>query len=108
MKWDNIKYDLIVTIVSKGLSEDVVKYVKKAGAQGSTILCGRGTGDMDAAKIFGILIEPEKEIVLTIVSDAKTDEVLETLYDKLKLDKPGNGIAFVLDITKCTGIHNMK
>jgi len=106
MIFNKVKYDLIVTIVSKGYSEDVVKYAKKAGAEGSTILSGRGTGDHDAAKLFGILIEPEKEIILTVVSDAKTNEILETICDKLKLDEPGNGIAFVLDITKCSGIHD--
>ncbi len=35
---------LIVTIVKKGWGDEVIKASRKAGAQGGTILFGRGTG----------------------------------------------------------------
>jgi hypothetical protein len=64
-------YDLIVTIVNKGDSEKVVDFSKKAGAEGGTILHGRGTGIHEQAKLFNILIEPEKDIVLTLIEKEK-------------------------------------
>lgn len=36
--------DLIVTIIPKGESEKIVTASKRAGAEGGTILYGRGTG----------------------------------------------------------------
>lgn len=101
-------FNLIVTIVEKGVAEDVIELAKKGGAEGGTILNGRGAGCHDTAKILGILIEPEKDIVLTLIEKEKTDTVLESIADGLELYKPGKGIAFVVDVPKVVGIvHKM-
>jgi len=101
------KFDLIVTIVSKGFATDVVNASKKAGAEGGTIIHGRGTGVREDSKIFGIPIEPEKEIVLTLIDQKKTDEVLKDIEEELCLDEPGKGIAFVLDVKRVAGICHL-
>ncbi|WP_163969367.1 P-II family nitrogen regulator [Oceanobacillus halotolerans] len=107
-KMDNHKvdYDLIVTIVNKGDAEDVVDASKNAGAEGGTILHGRGTGIHEKAKLFNILIEPEKEVVLTLISKDKTDQVLQAINEDAELKKPGKGIAFVLDVDDTVGINH--
>ena len=103
--WGNkSEYDLIVTIVEKGNAEDVIEFSKKGGAEGGTILGGRGAGVHETTKILGILIEPEKEVVLTLIEKAKTDAVLDAIVDGMELEKPGRGIAFVVDVPKAAGI----
>ncbi len=67
---------LIVTIVRKGWGECVIDASCKAGAEGGTIMFGRGTGDHEQQKILGITIEPEKEIVLTVIARDEADGVL--------------------------------
>jgi nitrogen regulatory protein PII len=101
------KFDLIVTIVSKGFATDVVNASRKAGAEGGSIIHGRGTGVREDGKIFGIPIEPEKEIVLTLIDQKKTDETLKAIEEELSLDDPGKGIAFVLDVKKVVGICHL-
>jgi nitrogen regulatory protein PII len=103
----NIKFDLIVTIVNKGFATDVVDVSRKAGAEGGTIVPGRGTGIHEDSKIFGIPIEPEKEIVLTLINQKKTETVLQAIEKELSLDDPGKGIAFVLDVRKVAGICHL-
>ena len=103
----NLLYDLIVTIVNKGNSEAVVDASKKAGAEGGTIMFGRGTGIHEQAKLFGITIEPEKELVLTLVEREKTDSVLELVLKEAGLDQPGKGIAFVLEVERVAGISRL-
>lgn len=107
MSENKIAFDLIVTIVNKGFAEEVVENSKKAGAEGGTIINGRGTGVHENLKLFGISIEPEKEIVLTLITKDKTDQVLCAISDAVHLDKPSNGIAFVLDVEKTAGIHHL-
>jgi nitrogen regulatory protein PII len=104
---NKVNFDLIVTIVNKGFAEEVVEHSKEAGAEGGTILSGRGTGVHENLKLFGISIEPEKEIVLTLIPKDKTNEVLHAIYDAVHLDKPSNGIAFVLDVQKTVGIQHL-
>lgn len=103
---EGVSYDLIVTIVNKGKADKVVELSKKAGAEGGTILFGRGTGIHEKAKLFGIPIEPEKEIILTLIPKEKTQLVLETILSHADLCKPGKGIAFVLPIDKVAGINH--
>lgn len=101
-----IKYDLIVTIVNKGLAEDVTAAAKKAGAQGGTVLSGRGQGIHEQAKLFGIIIEPEKDVILTLIDKNRTDSVLDAIASAVNLDEPSKGIAFVLDVEKTAGINH--
>ncbi|HHY24957.1 MAG TPA: PII family protein [Clostridiaceae bacterium] len=101
------EFDLIITIVNKGDSWDVVEASKKAGAEGGTIIGGRGTGIHENLKILGIPIEPEKEIVLTLIPRSITEKVLDSVKNAVGLDKPGRGIAFVLDVEKVVGISHL-
>jgi len=98
------KYELIVTIVNKTQADAVVDASKKAGAEGGTIIYGRGTGIHEKAKLFSLLIEPEKEIILTLIKQEKTQKVLEAIVEATNLNEPGNGIAFVLDVDATAGI----
>lgn len=102
-----IKFDLIVTILNKGRSQLVVEASKKAGAEGGTILGARGTGIHEKAKLFGIAIEPEKEIVLTLVPRDMVDKVLSAIVEEAELNKPGKGITFILEVKRVAGITHL-
>lgn len=107
MSDQTIVYDLIVTIVNQGNSDKVVEASKKAGAEGGTILHGRGTGIHEKAMLFNILIEPEKEIVLTLITRDKTNHVLKAIEEEAELNKPGKGIAFVIEVEQTVGINHI-
>ncbi len=104
---DVIQHDLIVTIVNKGDSETVIEATKQAGARGGTILFGRGTGIHEQAKLFGITIEPEKEIILTLIERSKTLQVLDRIVQAVDLDQAGKGIAFIMKVDQVTGISEI-
>ncbi len=101
-------YEVIFTIVNRGDSEKVVNATKGAGARGGTIICGRGTGIHEKAKLLGIPIEPEKEIVLTLIEKEHTAEVLAAISESAELDIPGKGIAFVLPVSQVAGISQYR
>jgi len=66
---------LIVTIVHKGWGSTVLEAAVASGARGGTVIPGRGAGINEKEKIFGMSIEPEKEIVLTLVPTERCDVV---------------------------------
>ena len=49
-------------------------------------------------------IEPEKEIVLTIVDDDQLENVVEAIRKKSDVEKEGHGILFVIPVSKAYGI----
>jgi nitrogen regulatory protein PII len=101
---ESTTYDLIVTIIDKGFSGEVLEASRAAGAEGGTIMVGRGSGIHEKGSLFSINIEPEKEIILTLVSRDITENVLNSIVERTELNKPGKGIAFVLEVDKAAGI----
>ncbi len=95
---------LIVTIVRKGWGSTALEASVAAGARGGTLLGGRGAGINEKEKIFGLSIEPEKEILLTLVPSERTDAILEAIVQAVDLNDVGRGIAFVLPVDKVVGV----
>ncbi|WP_026688959.1 P-II family nitrogen regulator [Alteribacter aurantiacus] len=103
---EHVNFELIVTIVNKGDSGIVVDASKRAGAEGGTILSGRGSGIHEQAKLLSMIIEPEKEIVLTLVTRENVKRVLSQIEEEASLNQPGKGIAFVLPVEETIGINH--
>ena len=100
---------LIVSIVRKGWGSTVLEASVKAGARGGTVLFGRGAGIHERDKIFGMSIEPEKEIVLTVVYADQAATVLDEIVRAAELNDTGRGIAFMLPVEHIVGVaHFMK
>lgn len=100
---------LIVTVVRKGWGSTVLDASVRAGARGGTVLFGRGAGINEQEKIFGMSIEPEKEIVLTVAYQDIVDVVLDEIVKTAQLNDTGRGIAFVVPVDKVVGVaHFMK
>jgi nitrogen regulatory protein PII len=95
---------LIVSIVRKGWGSTVLEASVSAGARGGTVLFGRGAGINEHEKIFGMSIEPEKEIVLTITRTDQVDIVLREIVRAAELNTTGRGIAFVLPVDRIAGV----
>ena len=102
-KEEESMYNAIFVIVEKGNGEHVVEASNEVGGKGATIINGRGSSNIDT-KIFGIDIEPEKEVVLILADDEIADNICENIRKKLEIDEPGKGIIFVQKISKVYGI----
>lgn len=92
------KKELITCIINNGYSDLVMQAAKREGATGGTIFHGRGTGNSDAEKFFGIKISPEKEIVLIVVDAAIKDKIVSAIYKDAGLDTKGQGIVFTMPV----------
>ena len=98
------EFEVILSIVNKGFADRAMDAARAAGAKGGTILHGRGTAAPDAEKLFGITIQPEKEIVMILVSGKIKDAVLKALYDAVGTGTDARGIAFTLPVEQAVGL----
>lgn len=97
-------HEMIVCIVNTGFSEDVMTAARSCGARGGTILHARGTANGEAESFFKITVQPEKEVVLILVTADIKDAVLHALYRQVGLMTPGQGIAFSMPVDGVVGI----
>ncbi|MDL2206955.1 P-II family nitrogen regulator [Eubacteriales bacterium OttesenSCG-928-N13] len=98
-------YRAIFTVVDKGNAPDVVEAAKAAGARGGTIINARGSGIHETAKLFAMPIEPEKEIVLTIVKSEDAESVVASIRKSMCVDEHGKGVMFVVDVGDAVGLY---
>ncbi|PNR95317.1 P-II family nitrogen regulator [Petrotoga sp. 9PWA.NaAc.5.4] len=100
----NTMYDVIFVVVDKGKAEFVVEVANEAGAKGGTIINARGASEYEIEKIFSMEIEPEKDVVLIIVKKELTETVVNSIRDKLDIEKEGAGIIFVQEVDQAYGL----
>ena len=99
------RQELIVTIVNQGYSEQVMNVAKKCGANGGTLISGRGLGDGQGIKFLNISIEPEKDIILNLVSSDIKHDIMNSIVDNCGLKSPGAGICFSLPVDYVVGLN---
>ena len=105
MKVSNEKYHLIVTIVMEGYLEQVMAAAKRGGANGGTVIKARGLANIIPTKILGFNIEPERELILNIVSDDIKNKVMEEISKEVGIKTPGKGVCISLPISSAIGIN---
>ena len=101
---NKFEHELILCIVNEGFTEAVMEAARAAGARGGTVLHANGTANQDAQRSFGIVIQPNKDMVMILVPSDIRSAVLKQLYDNVGLHTPGQGIAFSLPVDAVVGI----
>lgn len=100
--------EAIFAVVNVGFASIAMDAAKEAGAHGGTILHGRGTGSKQVEKKYGIVITPEKEILIILALKENVDKVLSAIYKAAGIDTPGHGICFTLPATNVVGLKYEK
>jgi nitrogen regulatory protein PII len=101
--YSNTEYSLILTIVNRGYAELVMDAARASGVRGGTVLYARGTGIHATEKFRNLDIQPEKELVLTIVKKAAVKQVMHAILEAGGLRTKARGISFTLPVTDLVG-----
>ena len=86
-------YVAIFCIVNHGFTDLVMESAKSAGARGGTVLTARGSGNREAEEFFGVVVTPEKEIVMILVPEEIRDKVMSAVNAGAGMNTKGMGIA---------------
>jgi nitrogen regulatory protein PII len=97
-------YEVVAVIVNDGYTDLVMDAARRAGAKGGTIITARGTGNKDIEKFFGVVITPEKQIVIILVPRRIKDDVISAVCKEAGLSAKGQGIAFSMPAADVVGI----
>ena len=102
-------YQLITCIVERGRAEQVADAAIQAGAQGVTIYTARGKGVRERLAFLGHLIDPEKEVVLTVTRKDQARAIFDIVVKAARIDEPGRGFAFLQGVERVAGfVDNRK
>ena len=97
-------FETLFVVINTGFTETVMLAAREAGANGGTIIHGRGAGSILAQKKYGIAITPEKEIILILVKKPIADKVMNAIYKAAGVGTPAGGIVFSLPAERVIGL----
>ena len=99
-----MNFELIIVIVNANYSEIAMNAARDEGARGGTIVHARGTGTKAMEEKYGIIITPEKDMILILVNQEIRDKILNAVYKAVGLATDGQGIAFSLPVNDVVGL----
>ena len=105
---DEVKgLSLIVTFVNRKVGKKVIKLFNKMGCKYHTSFIGKGTAPSEIYEFLGIGII-EKDVILSVCDKTIKDDLLNALTKKLKLDKPGQGVACSIPLDGIDSLSALK
>ena len=94
---------VVVTIVNKGWASEVEAIAEANGAEGGTIILGRGSSLRHTQSIMGIPLQKEKDLVINVVDEGYQEQIMEALVNELDLNEPGTGMTFSIKLDNLRG-----
>ena len=101
-------FKLIISLVEDHKTDDVMAAARTAGATGATVINhARGEGVEETKTFFGLSLETNRDVVLFLVEEHLSRQILETIASVGKFDdKEGAGIAFQIDVEDAVGVSH--
>ena len=101
-----MRFKVILALVNDDYQDEVIKSAKEAGATGVTILNARGEGIHKHKSFFGLTMEVQKDMLLFLVEDFNSNEIMDAIYKAGQLSEHGNGIAFSWTVDRAIGLES--
>ena len=101
------EYKLILSIVQRGYSDEVVDAARAEGGTGAVIIQGKGTNN-EKRKFFGFNIEPENELVMMVVEADLAVPITKAIYKAVDYKSEARGLVFVLPVSYVSGMTHSK
>ncbi|MDL2293494.1 hypothetical protein LJC60_02570 [Ruminococcaceae bacterium OttesenSCG-928-D13] len=99
-------HDLIIVILNRGYTEEVMDEARAAGAAGGTVLHARGCGLAGAEKFFGVTIQPEKEMMMIVAGNDVSCNIMGAIAEKVGPGTEAGAISFSMPVNGVRGLGN--
>lgn len=96
-------HDMIMVVLNRGYTEELMDVARAAGATGGTALQARGCGLEGAAKFFGITVQPEKELVMIVAKIEDSCAIMQEIADKAGPGTDVNAVSFSFPVSNVMG-----
>jgi hypothetical protein len=99
-----IKFDLILSVVNQGYSDEFMALAREAGATGGTVVNARGIAHQGPVKFFGISLQDEKEIIVILSTREQKAPIMHAVSQAFGISSQAEGIIFSLPVDSVAGL----
>ncbi|MBQ8291254.1 MAG: hypothetical protein IJX88_01915 [Clostridia bacterium] len=97
------KLKLLITIVPRKKTEFFVDFIGGFEVNFQSVLLGEGTARSETLHMLG-LEDSEKGVIISVIREDKSEEILRGLDEKFHSVKRAKGIAFTIPLTSVIGV----
>ena len=100
-------YELIIAIVNRGHSDEVMDAARGAGAMGGTVLHAKGTNPGGENRFFGLSIADEKEMLMILTAANQKTTIMKAIMEKAGVQSPAHTVMFSLPVESVAGLRSV-
>lgn len=97
------KLKLLITIVDWQKGEFYLDVLSQFEVNFQMLVSGTGTAKSELVDLLGL--NPHKAVILSVVREDRTQEIIHHLTDKFTTVKNGNGVAFAVPLSSIIGVN---
>ncbi len=97
------KLKLLITVVDRGKGEFYLDVLSQFQVNFQTILGGSGTANSEILDMLGL--NNQKAVILSVIREDLTDQIMNTLEDKFQTIRNGKGVAFAIPLSSVIGVN---
>jgi nitrogen regulatory protein PII len=102
---NEVKHDLIVSIINQGYSDEFMTAAREAGAAGGTVINARGLANQGPIKFFGVSVQDEKEIILIVTNRDRKTAIMQAVSQSYGINSEAAGVIFSLPVDTLIGLN---
>ena len=100
------KLKLLFTVVDRPKAEFYLDVLSQFEVNCQIVTGGLGTVKSELIDLLGLNIH--KAVILSVIREDMTDEIIKCLEDKFATIKNGKGIAFAVPLSSVIGVNNYQ
>ena len=100
------KLKLLFTVVDRPKAEFYLDVLSQFEVNCQMVTNGMGTAKSELQNMLGLNIH--KAVILSVVREDKTEEIIQCLENKFATIKNGKGIAFAVPLSSIIGVNNYQ
>jgi len=97
------KLKLLITIVDRQKGEFYLDVLSQFEVNFQMVVSGLGTASSELIELLDL--NPHKAVILSVVREDKTDEIMNCLEDKFATIRNGQGISFAVPLSSVIGVN---
>ncbi len=97
------KLKLLVTVVDRNKGEFYLDVISQFEVNCQLVLGGLGTASSEIVNLLGLNMQ--KAVLLSVVREDRTSEIMNCLEEKFQTIKNGKGIAFCVPLSSVIGVN---
>ena len=100
------KLKLLFTVVDRQKGEFYLDVISQFSVNCQLSMGGLGTATSELVELLGL--EPHKAVIISVVREDRTEEIMKCLENKFATIKNGKGIAFTVPLSSVIGVNNYQ